>query len=208
MPQTSLPTPNANVNLLANLHCPLLPSYSVPGDCPRRFPPCLRASSALIYCTDNDWLSFGWWVRGRMSVGGLQPGAALVVARLAIVTLQPRSTSPAVAGCRLVGYSVVSRRPLHSRDVAGVSQRVCVGLGPVLASRAPSLSAATAADWRGRGRVPIAGWSYDGVGPDRGLQGVCVRNGPGEARTILLLHIISVWPSKQPLIVRTFLKVS
>ena len=92
--------------------------------------------------------------------------------------------------------------------MAGVSQRVCVGLGPVLASRAPSLSAATAADWRGRGRVPIAGWSYDGVGPDRGLQGVCVRNGPGEARTILLLHIISVWPSKQPLIVRTFLKVS
>jgi hypothetical protein len=31
--------------------------------------------------------------------------------------------------------------------------------------------------------------------------------GPGEARTILLLHIISVRPSKQPLMVRTFLKV-
>jgi uncharacterized membrane protein len=30
---------------------------------------------------------------------------------------------------------------------------------------------------------------------------------PGEARTILLLHIISVRPSKQPLMVRTFLKV-
>ncbi len=33
------------------------------------------------------------------------------------------------------------------------------------------------------------------------------RHGPGEARTILLLHIISVRPSKQPLMVRTFLKV-
>jgi len=34
-----------------------------------------------------------------------------------------------------------------------------------------------------------------------------VRSGPGEARTILLLHIISVRPSKQSLMVRTFLKV-
>jgi hypothetical protein len=34
-----------------------------------------------------------------------------------------------------------------------------------------------------------------------------VRSGPGEARTIFLLHIISVRPSKQPLVVRTFLKV-
>jgi uncharacterized membrane protein len=34
-----------------------------------------------------------------------------------------------------------------------------------------------------------------------------VRSGPGETRTILLLHIISVRPSKQALMVRTFLKV-
>jgi hypothetical protein len=34
-----------------------------------------------------------------------------------------------------------------------------------------------------------------------------VRSGPGEARTILLLHIISARPSKQPLMIRTFLKV-
>jgi len=34
-----------------------------------------------------------------------------------------------------------------------------------------------------------------------------VRSGPGEARTMLLLHIIRVRPSKQPLMVRTFLKV-
>ncbi len=32
-------------------------------------------------------------------------------------------------------------------------------------------------------------------------------SGPGEARTILLFHIISARPSKQPLMVRTFLKV-
>ena len=36
---------------------------------------------------------------------------------------------------------------------------------------------------------------------------VPVRSGPGEARTILLLHIISVRPSKHPLMVRTFLKL-
>jgi hypothetical protein len=34
-----------------------------------------------------------------------------------------------------------------------------------------------------------------------------VRSGPGVARTILLFHIISARPSKQPLRVRTFLKV-
>jgi hypothetical protein len=34
-----------------------------------------------------------------------------------------------------------------------------------------------------------------------------VRSGPGAARTILLVHIISARPSKQPLMVRTFLKV-
>ena len=38
--------------------------------------------------------------------GGLQHGAALVVVCLAVVTLPPRSTAPAVAGCRLVGFSV------------------------------------------------------------------------------------------------------
>jgi hypothetical protein len=35
----------------------------------------------------------------------------------------------------------------------------------------------------------------------------CVRSGPGAARTILLFHIINARPSKQPLMVRTFLKV-
>jgi hypothetical protein len=40
--------------------------------------------------------------------GGLQPGTALVVVCLAVVTLPPSSTAPTVAGCRLVGCSVVS----------------------------------------------------------------------------------------------------
>ncbi len=34
-----------------------------------------------------------------------------------------------------------------------------------------------------------------------------MRSGPGAARTILLFHIISARPSKQPRVVRTFLKV-
>jgi hypothetical protein len=93
--------------------------------------------------------------------GGLQPGAALVVVCLAVVTLQPRSTAPTMAGCRLVGCNVVSGRPLRRRAVAGVSQHVCVCLGPVLASHAPSPPTAATAAWRGRGRVPIAGWSYN-----------------------------------------------
>jgi hypothetical protein len=59
--------------------------------------------------------------------GGLQPGAALVVVRLTVVAVPPRSTAPAVAGCRLIGCSVVGGRPLRSRAVAGVSQRVRVG---------------------------------------------------------------------------------
>ena len=85
--------------------------------------------------------------------------------------LSPSSTAQVVAGCRLVGCSVVSGRPLRSRAVAGVSQRVRVGLGPVLASRALSPPAAAAAALRGRGRVPVAGGSLGGVGPDRGLRG-------------------------------------
>ena len=47
----------------------------------------------------------------------------------------------------------------------------------------------------GRSRT---GWEEEGGG---------VRSGQGEARTILLLHILSARPSKQPLIVRTLFKV-
>jgi len=38
-------------------------------------------------------------------------------------------------------------------------------------------------------------------------EGGGVRSRPGSARTILLSHIISSRPSKQPLMVRTFLRV-
>ena len=78
---------------------------------------------------------------------GLQPGG------LAVVTLPPCSTAPTVAGCCLVGCSVVNGRPLCSRAVAGLSRHVCVCLGPVLASHAPSPLAAAAfrMAWAGSG---------------------------------------------------------
>ena len=57
----------------------------------------------------------------------------------------------------------------------------------------------------------ILGSNLGGVGPERGLrgekEGVGVRSKPGAARTISLFHIISARPSKQPRMVRTFLKV-
>jgi hypothetical protein len=181
--------------------------------------------------------------------GGLQPGAALVVVCLAVVTLQPSSTTQTVAGCSLVGCSVVSGRPLRSRAVSGVLLHVCVCLGPVLASHATSLPAGTCVQTR----LVCSSLSSVALGstqPNLFVSGLCihippaplhplghstnrllvlvrspstglstcssdciweegggVRSGPGEARTILLLHIISVRPSKQPLMVRTFLKV-
>jgi hypothetical protein len=65
----------------------------------------------------------------------------------------------------------------------------------------------------GEGRVGFPYWGGVVVEWDRkGVfggeeEGGGVRSGPGEARTILLLHIISARPSKQTLMVRTFLKV-
>ena len=61
--------------------------------------------------------------------------------------------------------------PATSWALAATPRMTSVGLGPVLASRALCPPAAAAAAWRGQGRVPIAGWSYGGVGPDRGLRG-------------------------------------
>jgi hypothetical protein len=95
----------------------------------------------------------------------------IVICLSALPACVPRSTALTVTGCRVVGCSVVIGRPLRSRAVAGVSLHVCVCLGPVLASHATSLPAAAAAAWRGRGWVHIAGWSYVGVGPVRGLRG-------------------------------------
>jgi hypothetical protein len=66
----------------------------------------------------------------RAYVGwGVQPGAALVVVCLAIVTLQPCSTAPAVAGCRLVGCSTVSGQTLLSLAMTRVLHHVHFSLG-------------------------------------------------------------------------------
>ena len=107
--------------------------------------------------------------------------------------------------CQLVGCIVVSGLPLRQkkgiiiiimRCGGGVAARLrlpgaCSGLPcPVPAC---CCHGHLARAWSG---------SHSGVELAGG-----VRSGPGEARTILLLHIISVRPSKQPLMVRTFLKV-
>ena len=63
------------------------------------------------------------------------------------------------------------RTDLCRSAVSGVSARVRVGPGPVLASRAPSLPCAAAAARRRRGRVPIAERSLGGVGSDRVFRG-------------------------------------
>jgi hypothetical protein len=65
---------------------------------------------------------------GAYVVGGLQPGAALVIVCLAVVTLQTSSTGPTVAGCCLVGCSVVRGLPLRSHAVAGVSWHVMMSV--------------------------------------------------------------------------------
>ena len=61
----------------------------------------------------------------------------------------------------------------RSRCDGGVAACLCQpgarsGLPCPVPSHPP---AAAAAAWRGRGLVPIAGWSYVGVGPERGLRG-------------------------------------
>ena len=71
-----------------------------------------------------------------------------------------------------------------------------------------------------RGQVRSGGWGsslHSGIefGRSRTGEGSSggeeerggVRSRPGTARTILLSHIITARPSKQPLMVRTFLKV-
>jgi hypothetical protein len=145
--------------------------------------------------------------------GGLQPGAALVGVRLAVVTLPPRSTAPAVAGCRLVACKVVSGRPLRSRAVLWLGCRSTSGSVWVLfwppvprpRLRPPRPPGGVWVVFPLRGGVCAEKDRVGVVGRDE--EGGSVRSGPGEARTILLLHIIGARPSKQPLMVRTFLKV-
>jgi hypothetical protein len=128
-----------------------------------------RALSQLTSpCDSNRVALAGWWRRLWAGSGCGGSGRAPGWCGWAVASLLRRFCGGAVCWRPA---SVVSGRPLRSRAVAGVSLHVCVGLGPVLASHAPSPPAAAAAAWRGRGRVPIAGWSCGGVGPERGLRG-------------------------------------
>jgi hypothetical protein len=84
-------------------------------------------SSGVVETIHSQWVGWGDWhcelpqCQRPYVGGGLQPGAALVVVHLAVVTLQPRFTAPTVAGCFLVGCSVVRGLPLCSCAVTGVS---------------------------------------------------------------------------------------
>jgi hypothetical protein len=98
-----------------------------PGRCRRRRPPCRRASPAPLYCTDNDWLSFGWWVRGLMSCrrrkaptrsnrcGGCrwEPVLARGPSWSPVPRLRLRSRAARLAG----------QRTLFGRDPRGLRQR-------------------------------------------------------------------------------------
>jgi len=56
----------------------------------------------------------------RAGFGGLRSGAALVVVRLDVVPLPPRSSAPTVAGCRLGGYPVGRDRWDGKRAAGGM----------------------------------------------------------------------------------------
>ncbi len=131
-------------------------------------PSVFHRSQSLLVRWGDAWGCGGWRaaqprLRGRPSDGascsrraGLQQCKSFV--EMCIVSCL--SASPACV-CGLVSstWDCPRRRlPLRSRAVAGVSLHVCVCLGPVLASHAPSPTVAAAAAWRGRGLVPIAGW--------------------------------------------------
>jgi hypothetical protein len=88
--------------------------------------------------------------------GGLQPGAALVVVCLAIVTLQSRSTAPTLAGCCLVACCVVSGLSLRSqsRCGGGITARL---RRPGVRSGLPCPVPVCCCRGRLAGAVPIAG---------------------------------------------------
>ena len=74
---------------------------------------------------------------------------------------------------------------------------------------APRCAGTACAGGSGTGRLPPTAAPSQQLLHVRGApaEGGGVRSGPGAARTILLFHIISARPSKQPLRVRTLLKV-
>ena len=65
----------------------------------------------------------------RAVSGGLRLGFALVDVRLDVVPLQPRSSSPTVAGCQLGGFPVGHDLWGGERVVGGVLPRIGIGDG-------------------------------------------------------------------------------
>ena len=104
---------------------------SAPGGCPHRRPPCRRASPAPLYRTNDDWLSFGWLVRGRMSCRRRKPLCSRAVAGLSSGVCV--GSGPVLA-CRAPTPPAAARPP----DGSGVGSplqigphRSLVGVGPV-----------------------------------------------------------------------------
>jgi hypothetical protein len=165
----------------------------------------------------------------------LRSGAALVYIRLDVVPLPSSSSSQTVEGCLFSGHPVgrdqfggnhivggvlphihiVSNVWGKSSIMTGVYQHWC--LSTLYIRWGLCYCVCLVLVCRGRyslGRVVllfILGSNLGRVGPV-GLfggdeEGGGVRSGSGEARTILLFHIISARPSKQARMVRTFLQV-
>ena len=94
--------------------------------------------------------------------------------------------------------------------MGGVLPRISVGTWGLCARLCLVLVCGAGTVWgRGSSLHPGIefGRSRTGEGSSGGRKRGGVRSGPGAARTILLFHIISARPPKQPRTVRTFLKV-
>jgi hypothetical protein len=143
--------------------------------------------------------------------GGLQPGAALVV-------VSPcHRDSPDLIYHTICGWLFVWLATVSSADclytvlLRGVA--ACPrwpGARSGLPCPVPACGRRCLPGW-GRIGFPLRGGVWAEVGPDRwssgGRKKGWCEEWPGDARTILFLHVISARPSKQPLMVRTFLKV-
>ena len=97
---------------------PALTPFPVPG----------RSS---LWTASRCWGGWLVLVRGGgacRAVGcGLQSGADLIDVRLDVGPLPPRSSSPTVAGCQLVGFPDGRCRWGGERDVGGVLPRINIG---------------------------------------------------------------------------------
>ena len=96
-----------------------------------------------------------------------------------------------------------------SASAFGTAQEASSPDRAVVPRTAPRRAGTAHAGGSGTGRLPPTAAPSQQLLHVRGApaEGGGVRSGPGAARTILLFHIISARPSKQPLRVRTLLKV-